>query len=143
MRPKYITLRRGAGLEQQVFLAPMNRCAGAKPLGAGRNSMRTSDGISAKDWDVVHDLAVDVVNAPDQDRPSLRRRLLEDLDRLEVTYGALPSILATRADYLDDEDPRREELLLQAYALAESRHDTMNLLDVAHSLANCTLRRSR
>ena len=68
---------------------------------------------------------------------------LSTLDRLEVTYGALPSILATRADYLDDEDPRREELLLQAYALAESRHDTMNLLDVAHSLANCTLRRSR
>jgi hypothetical protein len=97
--------------------------------------MGTSDGISTKDWDIVHELAVEIANAPDSEKGHHRTRLLEYLNALELKYGPRPSISATRADYLDDEDPAREELLLLAYALAERRSDTPNLIYVAQSLA--------
>jgi hypothetical protein len=56
-----------------------------------------------------------------------------------VKYGPLPSILATRADYLADEDPAREELLLQAHTLAEAQSDAGNVVYVAQSLAELYL----
>ena len=102
------------------------------------HAMGTSDGISTEDWDVVHGLAVDVVNAPD-DEYGPRRQLLEFLETLESKYGPLPSILATRADYLTDEDLRREELLLRAHALAESRGDSVSGVDIAESLVDLYL----
>jgi hypothetical protein len=101
--------------------------------------MSTPDGIGADDWDVVHQLALDCVNAPDDEKESVRHRLLVYLDTLEARYGSLPSILATRADYLDSDDPKRLELLLRAYELAESRRDRVNALFVAHSLAELHL----
>jgi len=100
--------------------------------------MPTWDGISDKDWDIVQDLAVDVVNARIagdlEDHEILRLRLLAYLDTLEATYGALPSILHTRANYVHDQGAR-EELLRRAYELAESRSDWTNALLIAHSLA--------
>jgi hypothetical protein len=83
--------------------------------------MSTLDGIDANDWEAVQDLAIDVVNAPDHEKTNVRQLLLDYLDTLEARYGTLPSILATRADYLEDDDPKREQLLLRAYELAESR----------------------
>jgi hypothetical protein len=103
--------------------------------------MSTPDGIDAKDWEAVQDLAVDIVNAPDHEKASVRQLLLDYLDTLEARCGTLPSILATRADYLEDDDPRREQLLLRAYELAESRQDTANRLYIAHSLAELYLER--
>jgi hypothetical protein len=97
--------------------------------------MGTSDGISTKDWDIVHELAVEIVNAPDCEKGHHQNRLLEYLNALEVKYGPRASISATRADYLEDDDPAREELLLRAYALAEARSDAPNLIYVAQSLA--------
>ena len=104
-------------------------------------AMPTPDGISTEDWDVVHGLAVDIVNATDEERPDLQRRLLEWLEKLEAKYGSLPSILATRADNLDIDDPAREELLVRAHAAAESIGDRLNLLETAHSLAELFLER--
>ena len=104
--------------------------------------MPTPDGIGKDDWDAVHGLAVDIVNASEEDKPDLRRRLLDWLDKLENRYGPLPSILASRADYLDVDDPAREDLLLRAHAAAESTGDQLNLLETAHSLAELFLERN-
>jgi hypothetical protein len=105
--------------------------------------MGTTDGISTDDWDNVHGLAVDIVNAPDNEKTELRQRLFDYLELLEVKYGPLPSILATRADYLDSDDPAREEFLLRAHTSAESRGDVKNLVYVSHSLGELYLERRR
>jgi hypothetical protein len=98
--------------------------------------MTTSDGISSEDWDLLRELAVEVVNAePGEDEELCRRRLLDYLDGLESKYGPLPSILATRADYLVDDVPGRVTLLSRAYALAAEAGDARNQLHIASSLA--------
>ena len=94
----------------------------------------TSDGISTQDWDRVHELAVDVVNSGEQDKEA-RNDLLGYLQQLKSKYGALPSILATEAEYTDD--PRvAEALFLRAFDLSVTRGDTENLREIALSLAN-------
>jgi hypothetical protein len=95
----------------------------------------TSDGISADDWDRVHGLALDVVNTDDGDESDAStERLLAYLDDLEAKYGPLPSILATRADYVSE--PRNSEMLLeQAYETACESGDHRNMLYIASSLA--------
>ena len=103
--------------------------------------MTTSDGISSEDWDLVHGFAVDVVNAPDHERNRHRQLLRDCLDTLEAKYGSLPSILATRADYLDEHDPAREELLIRAHLLAEERGDLNNVTLASQSLAELCLAR--
>jgi len=103
--------------------------------------MATSDGISTEDWDVVHQFAVDIVNAADGQEAEYRRLLLDWLERLESKYGPLPSILATRADYVDADDPVRERLLLNAHTAGDSIGDTTNLLVIAHSLVEMYLER--
>ena len=80
--------------------------------------MATSDGISSQDWDVIHELAVEIVNAPDNEKPAYSKKLVDYLETLERNYGPLPSILATRADYLPEGDPVRRDLLLRALAIA-------------------------
>ena len=98
----------------------------------------TPDGIARVDWDRVHQLAVDIVNASSADDVNTvaqaTRQLHAVLDELEARYGRLPSILATRADYLDDPG-QQERALLEAYRQAEARHDDRNLMWVASSLA--------
>lgn len=96
--------------------------------------MATPDGISTQDWDMVHELAVDIVNTDGDEHEKLKVRLLNLLEQLEEKYGELPSILATWADYTDDLG-RKEQLLTRAYVLAEARHDSLNELELAHSLA--------
>ena len=95
--------------------------------------MSTSDGIATEDWDVVHTLAVEIVNADGDQRTQYRRRLLSLLGDLETKYGQKPSILATRADYLDADDPAREQLLLRAHSTAASDGDTANMVHTAQS----------
>ena len=97
--------------------------------------MSTSDGISGEDWDVVHDLSLKIVNAEAESEENIyTNQLLQYLDELESKYGSLPSILATRADYVSDTN-EHSALLRQAYALAEASQDITNLKEIAHSLA--------
>lgn len=97
--------------------------------------MSTPDGINAEDWDIVHDLSLKIVNAEAESEEKIyTSQLLQCLDELEVKYGALPSILATRADYVSDAN-EQAALLRQAYALAEASNDCANLREIAHSLA--------
>ena len=96
----------------------------------------TPDGISRGDWEMVHQCAVDIATAADDDVASQQstRRLLQMLERLEHRYGPLPSILATRADYTEDASGRLA-LYQAAYDVASSREDARNLVWVASSLA--------
>jgi len=97
--------------------------------------MTTSDGISGEDWAIVHDLSLKIVNAEAESEENIyTNQLLQYLDELESKYGAVPSLLATRADYVSDTN-ERSALFRQAYALAEASHDIGNLKEIAHSLA--------
>ncbi len=85
----------------------------------------------------MHELAVAIVNA-EEDSPeenSYRTQLLNYLDELTGKYGELPSLLATRADYIDD-PIETERLLLRASELAAHIGDTRNVCEVALSLAD-------
>ena len=107
-----------------------------KTLADDTDVMSTSDGISSADWDRVHELVLDVVNAEEGEEEDLcRRRLLEYLDELEEKYGPLPSILSTRADYLPGDVPGRIALFKRAYVTATEAGDARNQLYVASSLA--------
>jgi hypothetical protein len=95
----------------------------------------TPDGISDEDWTKVRDAAVEVVNANDTSEEARSYdQMLRVLDQLEAKYGTLPSILATRADYVGD--PLQSAALLErAYELAVERDDRLNRLEIADSLA--------
>ena len=95
--------------------------------------MPTPDGISNEDWDDIHECAAEIVNASIR-REEWRHRLLDRLDDLQEKYGELPSILATRADYIEDVD-EKVTLFRRAYALATERGDSFNQLEIADSLA--------
>ena len=98
----------------------------------------TFDGIRRQDWARVHECAVNIANAALADDEAAARQstcdLLHVLEGLERRYGALPSILATRADYTDD-PPNRLTLYRAAYAAASARGDARNLVWIASSLA--------
>ena len=104
--------------------------------------MATPDGISGEDWDFVHELALEMlehsVHEDEAGREDVRRRMLDYLDWLQTKYGSLPSIFATKADYVDDIG-KQEELLLRAWDLAEERGDRLNAVEIAHSLAELYL----
>jgi len=97
----------------------------------------TSDGISTADWDHVHQLAVDVENAGDDEvqfngaTQAMRRYLRELRDR----YGDRPSLVATEADYADSPE-ESERLLLRAFDLALQLSDVPNLKAIARALAD-------
>ena len=99
----------------------------------------TPDGISTEDWDKVHELAVRVVNLSaeglDAESDAARGELLTLLDVLDLKYGRKPSLLATRADYIDSA-PEKEQCLRQAFAAAKELDDRQNLTWVAASLAS-------
>lgn len=103
----------------------------------------TPDGIRDEDWDPVHELAVEVVNAREgEESDNHKTQLLAHLDRLEEKYGPLPSILATRADYVKDAR-ESQELLERAYRPAVEQGDRLNVLYVASSLARLHIERFR
>jgi hypothetical protein len=102
--------------------------------------MPTPDGIGSEDWQVLFELAVELYNAledSDEER-TCRARLLSYLDQLEAKYGVLPSLLETRADFVE-EPHTKESLLLRAHALAQNRKEWANALSIAHSLAELYL----
>jgi hypothetical protein len=98
----------------------------------------TPDGITTEDWDRVHDLALEVANTSgESDHVSSANatlRLRAHLDALQKKYGPLPTLLATRADYVDTSE-EREYWLLAAYEQASIRSDAKNLIWISSSLA--------
>ena len=86
----------------------------------------------------VHEPAVAIVNASarEDEEAGARARatLFTVLDQLDDKYGPKPSLLATRADYVESPE-HREWILRAAYTQAASRDDYKNQLLVAHSLA--------
>ena len=119
----------------------------------------TPDGISTEEWDRVHAAAVDIVNATVVEDDVLcahhTQRLLDILDELEVTYGRIPSILDTRADYTDDpsvaislyeealaatEDPDLACLALPSLIrlMIEEHHDEASISRRIHQLEQLT-----
>lgn len=102
--------------------------------------MATSDGIEASDWEAIGDLAVAVANRSGAgDDASLdRKRLLRALDKLEKKYGRLPSILSTRADYVDDPGFSLS-LLKEAYVTADERSDVKNKAFISSTLSEMYL----
>jgi hypothetical protein len=95
----------------------------------------TSDGISSEDWERVHELALDIVNAPDSDDRKAYDELIAYLDQLRIKYGERASLLATQADYVDD--PREaERLLLKAFDIAIAQGDVPNVREISLSLAD-------
>ncbi len=98
----------------------------------------TPDGISDDDWGCVHQCVLDIVNASSDENQEAHSAALaalgELLDDLQEKYGPLPSILATRADYSED-DAEREYWLLAAYSQARQHGDSKNLVLIAASLA--------
>jgi hypothetical protein len=106
----------------------------------------TSDGITTEDWNEVHELAVEIVNhsAAEDHMAEARARasLMALLDRLDQKYGKRPSLLATRADYVES-PTERERLLLSAFSEAERIKDSGNRMLVAESLASLYLEELR
>lgn len=102
----------------------------------------TSDGIDDEDWERVQDAALTYVHATadeSDDGNAELRAIVHVLDELELKYGRLPSLLATRADYVDDVDSRIA-LLEEAFELAQARQDYRNVIETADSLATTYIR---
>ena len=89
------------------------------------------------------ELAANIVNASSAGDQvldeSLTEALLDHLDQLERKYGELPSILATRADYLSDVQ-ERITLLKRAYEAAKGRKDYKNKTLISSSLSDLYVR---
>lgn len=102
--------------------------------------MATSDGIATNDWETIRDLAATVVNrsGAGDDGALDRKRLLRALDKLEKKYGRLPSILSTRADYVDNSE-LSISLLKEAYVTACERSDVKNKAFISSTLSELYL----
>ena len=61
---------------------------------------------------------------------------------MESKYRQLPSILATRADYISG-NREKERLFLHAYRLSKERKDIFNQAEIAHSLAELYIGKCR
>lgn len=98
----------------------------------------TSDGISTKDWDRVKERAAKIATAVCSNKSAQAKKetkaLLALLDQLQKRYGELPSVLATRADYVTSASESLG-LLKKAYAIAEKANDKANLTYITSSLA--------
>lgn len=94
----------------------------------------TSDGISTEDWDRVHELALNIVNAIDGEDQAPYDELFSYLAHLRSKYGERASILATEGDYADN--PREaERLYVMAFNIAAAAGDIANVREIALSLA--------
>lgn len=98
----------------------------------------TSDGVTDADWERVHELALKVVNSSLADDLSTAARAQESLivllNELDEKYGPKPSLLATRADYVESASEKKR-LLHIAYSEADRIRDHRNREMTAHSLA--------
>jgi hypothetical protein len=95
----------------------------------------TSDGIRSDDWDKIHACALDVVNASSANdaEAGAHAAPFVILDELETKYGRRPSLLATRADFVESSQ-ERARLFEEAYQEAQRISDLQNMEAIAHSL---------
>ena len=107
----------------------------------GRNEMKPR--IEKADWDRVHDLACEIVNATSINdgilSESKHLSLFSVLDELESKYGRHPSIIATRGDFTDDPN---EALALfhQALELARFHDDKTEEEEILDSIENLNIK---
>src|SRR5439155_27076385 len=98
----------------------------------------TPDGISTTDWERVKELACKIANASGANDEGLSSeyttQLLLLLDELQEKYGNLPSILATKADYIANLSESLA-LLKQASQIGNKQGDKANLTLTASSMA--------
>lgn len=109
------------------------------PTGAGLIVKKPmSDTRFASDWSRIHGLSLEVANLTLANKASAaeraRRRLLAALSAMNARHGPLPSILATKAEYIKAPKAKKS-LLLRAYRNAVIRHDPKNKTLIASSLA--------
>lgn len=106
----------------------------------------TSDGIQTRDWNRIWKCAADIANLAAagrlQEMRLTEKQLLSELRILESKYGRLPSILATRADYIPSLQ-RRVRLLEEAFSKARSAGDLANCTIIAGSLAALLIERMK
>ena len=91
-------------------------------------------GIGAKYRVLSEAIASSVCAGDHQSARATTRALLKELKTLETKYGSLPSILATRADYIR-RISQRITLLERAWRQARKIEDKANLVFISSSLA--------
>jgi len=93
--------------------------------------------ITKKAWAEVQDKAFDIVNASAVDDDVMvavyKEQLFEVLDRLEARFGIQPALIATRADFMED-DAARRKLYEQALAMAREEGDEFEVQEILDSL---------
>ncbi|MBU6953839.1 hypothetical protein [Hahella sp. HN01] len=96
----------------------------------------TSDGIDIYEWETIVELASEIANmtAIDVDASLIERKLLLELDKLEEKYGPLPSILSTKAEYID-EFRLKLTLLKEAYINSCEISDLNNRAFISSTIA--------
>jgi hypothetical protein len=95
--------------------------------------------IVKSDWDQVHELACDIVNAIAMDdeilSQSRRVSLLDLLNDLEQKYGEHPSIIATRGDFCENRDESMA-CFQKALKLARFYKDEIEEIEILDSINN-------
>lgn len=94
--------------------------------------------VSKSEWDKITQIAIDIVNANMNDdeilEDSLKKKIIDELDKLAVKYGDNCRILSTKADYTDDAS-ESIALLEKSYDLAEKENDVLDKVLISASLA--------
>ncbi len=100
--------------------------------------MPTPDGIADADWNEIEQLARAVAEAAITDDSLLYASAVDELQKrlakLQSRYGPLPSILATMADFTEN-DRDAIHMLETAFFAAKERDDTRNMTYIASSIA--------
>ncbi len=93
--------------------------------------------ITKEAWSEVHQKACDIANASMMDDDVLAAShsaaMFDILDALERDFGRQPAIIATRADYVEDIDSKRQ-LFADALALARELGDKTEEAEILDSL---------
>ncbi len=97
-------------------------------------SAKTPDGIMKIDWKEIEDLAEKIALGDDFLIKQYTEEILNKLNALQNKYGDKPSILATKADYINNIE-QEIILLKKAYEIAQSMEDRINLTLTSSALA--------
>ena len=93
--------------------------------------------ITQEAWSEVHQKACDIANASMMEDDVLvashRAAMFDILDALERDFGCQPTIIATRADYVENIDERRQ-LFADALALARELGDEIEEAEILDSI---------
>lgn len=104
----------------------------------GRMNKSTSEGIPRNEWMLVEDLADKVLDANLSGdlviELKYKEQMINLLDKLQTKYGELPSIYATKADYIDDIQ-QEVVLLKKGFDIANNLNDKKNRTLISGSLA--------